>query len=65
MLLCVRSSAADPLNLRNPVLMMAEPDVQVDHATVHRWTSRILPVLDSVFRQRKSSAGLSWRDDEP
>lgn len=65
MLLCVRSSAADPLNLRNPVLMMAEPGVPVDHATVHRWTSRILQVLASVFRQRKSSAGLSWRDDEP
>jgi len=44
--------------------MMAERGVFVDHATVHRWSIKILPVLAAVFRRRKRPVGLSWRMDE-
>ena len=64
MLVCVRWYAAYPLSLRNLEEMMAERGVFVDHATVHRWVLKILPVLAAVFRQRKLSVGLSWRVDE-
>jgi putative transposase len=64
MLVCVRWYAAYPLSLRNLEEMMAERGVLVDHATVHRWALKMLPVLAAVFRQRKHSVGLSWRVDE-
>lgn len=64
MLVCVRWYAAYPLSLRNLEEMMAERGVTVDHATVHRWALKMLPVLAAVFRQRKSPVGLSWRVDE-
>jgi len=53
MLLCVRWYAAYPLSLRNLEEMMAERGVVVDHATMHRWALKILPVLALVFRSRK------------
>ena len=40
---------------------MAERGVVVDHATVHRWAIKILPVLAAVFRRRKRPVGTSWR----
>ena len=43
---------------------MAERGVAVDHATVHRWAIKILPVLAAVFRRRKRPVGVSWRMDE-
>ncbi len=43
---------------------MAERGVVVDHATVHRWSLKILPVLAKVFRRRKHSVVSSWRMDE-
>jgi len=43
---------------------MAERGVLVDHATVHRWALRILPVLAKAFRRRKRLVGTSWRMDE-
>ncbi len=64
MLLCVRWYGAYPLSLRNLEEMMAERGVFVDHATVHRWELKILPVLALVFRRRKSRVGPSWRVDE-
>ena len=64
MLVCVRWYAAYPLSLRNLEEMMAERGVFVDHATVHRWVLKILPVLAAVFRRRKLSVGPSWRVDE-
>eukprot|EP01040_Poterioochromonas_malhamensis_P022025 gene22025-26697_t len=64
MLLCVRWYAAYALSLRNLEEMMAERGVQVDHATVHRWALKILPVLAKVFRRRKHPVGRSWRMDE-
>ena len=42
---------------------MAERGVFVDHATVHRWSIKILPVLAAVFRRRKRPVGISWRMD--
>jgi putative transposase len=64
MLVCVRWYAAYPLSLRNLEEMMAERGVAVDHATVHRWALKILPVFAKVFRSRKRPVGRSWRMDE-
>jgi putative transposase len=44
--------------------MMAERGVCVDHATVHRWAIKILPILAAVFRRHKRPVGSSWRMDE-
>jgi len=64
MLVCVRWYAAYPLSLLHIEEMMAERGVFVDHATVHRWSIKILPVLAAVFRRRKCPVGMSWRMDE-
>src|SRR5450755_257899 len=64
MLICVRWYAAYPLSLRHIEEMMAERGVFVDHATVHRWSIKILPVLVAVFRRHKHSVGMSWLMDE-
>ena len=64
MLVCVRWYAAYPLSLRNLEEMMAERGVLVDHATVHRWALKMLPVLAAVLRRRKLPVGKSWRVDE-
>jgi transposase InsO family protein len=37
--------------------MMAKRGVVVDHATVHRWAVKILPVLARMFRRRKRPVG--------
>ena len=63
-LVCVRWYAAYPLSLRNLEEMMAERGVAVDHATVHRWALKVLPILAKVFRGRKRPIGRSWRMDE-
>ena len=44
--------------------LMAERDVEIDHATVHRWVLHILPMLSAGFRRRKRPVGTSWRMDE-
>jgi putative transposase len=64
MLTCVRWYVAYPLSFRHIEEIMAERGVVVDHATVHRWSLKILPVLAKVFRHRKCSVGRSWRMDE-
>ena len=64
MLICVRWYAAYPRSPRHIEEMMAERGVFVDHATVHRWSIKILPVLAGVFRRRKRAVGSSWRMDE-
>ena len=50
MLLCARWYAAYSLSLRHIEEMMAERGVAVDHATIHCWALKILPVLAKVFR---------------
>lgn len=64
MLVCVRWYAAYPLSLRHIEEIMQERGVCGDHATVHRWALKMLPVLAAVFRQRKRPVGTSWRLDE-
>jgi transposase-like protein len=64
MLTCVRWYVAYPLSLRHIEEMMQERGVFVDHATVHRWTIKMVPVLAAVFRRRKHPVGKSWRMDE-
>ena len=64
MLVCVRWYAAYPLSTRNLEEMMAGRGVLVDHATVHRWALKMLPVLAKVFRRRQVPVGRSWRMDE-
>src|ERR1700753_4296179 len=63
MLTCERCYVAYPLSLRHIEEMMAERGVFVDHATVHRWALKIVPVLAKVFRGRKRPVGKSWRDE--
>ena len=53
MLTCVRWYVAYPLSLRHIEEMMQERGVFVDHATVHRWAIKMVPVLAAVFRRRK------------
>ena len=60
MLTCVRWYAAYPLSLRHIEEMMAERGVFVDHATVHRWAIKILPILAAVFRRHKRPVGTHW-----
>ena len=50
-LTCVRRYAAYPLGLRHIEEMMQERGVSVDHATIHRWATKILPALAVVFRR--------------
>jgi putative transposase len=61
---CVRWYATHPLSLRNVEEMMAGRGVPVDHATVHHWAAKMLPVLAEVFRRREHPVGTSWRVDE-
>jgi transposase-like protein len=64
MLLCVRWYLAYPLSLRHLEDMMAERGVSVDHATVHRWVIKLVPIMETAFRKRKRPVGSSWRVDE-
>jgi transposase-like protein len=51
MLVCVRWYVAYPLSLRNLEEMMHERGVTLDHSTIHRWTLRLMPVLERTFRR--------------
>lgn len=64
MLTCVRCYVSYPLSFRHLEEMMEERGVVVDHATVHRWAIKIVPVLAAVFRRCKRPLGTSWRMDE-
>ena len=59
MLVRARWYAAYPLSFRNIEEMMAERGVFIDHATLHRWSIKMLPVLAGAFRRRKRPVGLS------
>ena len=61
MLTCVRWYVAYPLSLRHIEEMRAERSVNVDHATIHRWAQKRLPILAWVCRRRKSAVGRSGR----
>jgi putative transposase len=56
---------AYPLSYRNIEELMAERNVQVDHATLNRWVVEYSPQLENEFRKNyKSSVNRSWRMDE-
>ena len=61
---CVRWYLAYSLSLRNLEEIMAERGVIVDHATLHRWLTRVVPLLDKAFRRYKRRPGGRWRMDE-
>lgn len=56
-LTCVRCYAAYPLSLRHIEEMMEERGIAVDHSTVHRWSLKLLPVLEKIFRVSGLSGG--------
>ena len=56
--------AAYALSLRHIEEMMHERGVFVDHAAVHRWRLKSLPILALVFRRLKRPVGTSRRTDE-
>jgi len=37
---------------------------QIDHATLQRWVTRFVPLIDARVRKRKKPVGNSWRMDE-
>ena len=53
MLACAHWYAAYPLSLRHFEERMAERGVGADHAAVHRWAIKMLPVRSAAFRRRK------------
>ncbi|MDE1488092.1 IS6 family transposase [Xenorhabdus bovienii] len=61
---CVRWYLAYALSLRNLEEMMAERGIEVDHSTLHRWVTRLVPLLDKAFRRYKRPVGRRWRMDE-
>jgi putative transposase len=63
-LLCVRWYLAYNLSLRNLEEMMAERGVEVDHATIRRWTVRYAPLLLEQFNLRKRAVTRRWHIDE-
>ncbi|PVE22534.1 IS6 family transposase [Microvirga sp. KLBC 81] len=63
-LLCVRWYLAYNLSLQNLEEMMAERGVEVDHATIHRWTVRYAPLLLEQFNLRKRVVTRRWHIDE-
>ena len=63
-LVCIRWYVAYPLSYRHIEEMMEERGVCVDHSSINRWSIRLLPILENVFRQHKRQVGTSWRMDE-
>ncbi|MGF6658394.1 transposase-like protein [Paraburkholderia atlantica] len=63
-LLCVRRYAAYPPSLRHLEQTNGERGISVRHPTVHRWTLKLLPVLEKPFRRCKPAGGRSWGMDE-
>jgi transposase-like protein len=63
-LLCVRWYLAYSLSLRNLEEMMAERGVEVDHATIHRWTVYYAPLVLEQFNRRKRAVTGKWHVDE-
>jgi putative transposase len=63
-LLCVRWYLAYSLSLRDLEEMMAERGVEVDHATIHRWTVHYAPLLLERFNRRKRPVTGKFHVDE-
>ncbi|MBF0207521.1 MAG: IS6 family transposase [Oligoflexia bacterium] len=52
------------LSYRDLEEVLEERGVEVDHSTINRWVKRYTPGIETNFRKRKRSAGVSWRMDE-
>ena len=63
-LMGVRCYLAYPLSLRHLEEMMAKRGISFDHSTVHRWTIKVLPVLEKAPRRHKKAVGRNWQMDE-
>jgi putative transposase len=63
-LLCVRYYLAYGLSFRDLEEMMAERDISIYHATIHRWTVRFPPELLKRFNLRKRAVTGKWHVDE-
>ena len=64
MVVCAHWYADYPSSFRHLQKMMQERGVFVDHATVHRWAQKILPIMAMPIRRRKLPVGRNWRMDE-
>jgi putative transposase len=63
-LMGVRWYLAYPLSTRHVEELMAERDVELDHATINRWVIKYSPQLEEEFHRRKRPVWVSWRMDE-
>jgi putative transposase len=63
-LLCIRWYLAYNLSLWNLEEMMAEREISVDHATIHRWIIRYAPLLLERFNHGKRAVTTKWHVDE-
>ncbi len=61
---CVRWYLAYSLSQRNLEEMMVERGIFVDHATLHCWVIRLVPLLDKAFRRYNRTVGRQWRMEE-
>jgi len=62
--MAVRWYVAYPLSYRNIEELMAERNVEVDHATLQRWVVEYSPQLETEFRKSyKNRTNRSWRMD--
>ena len=48
-LVCIRRYVAYPLSYRHLAEMMEERGVSVDHASIHRWAIRFLPLIEKFM----------------
>ena len=60
-LMAVRWYVAYPLSYRNIEELMAERNVEVDHATLNRWVVEYSPLLENEFRKKHKSSVHSRR----
>src|SRR5919197_4741087 len=63
-LMGVRWYVAYPLSTRHVEELLEERGVAVDHSTIHRWTIKDSPLLETAFHRRKRPVWVSWRMDE-
>jgi|ERR1700677_2270799 hypothetical protein len=60
----VRWYVSYPIGYRQFEEIIEEHGVKVDHATLHRWVLKYVPLLEEEFQARKQPVGPGWRMDE-
>ena len=53
-----------PVSYRDLEEIMAERDVDLDHATLNRWVEKYAGIIAAEAQRRKAPTGCSWRIDE-